>query len=126
MLNQTADTGVYNQDMYYYNHNTIINYRSMVIGSVLIEQDISADDGFVNVYTDSLCAHGAVDGFIPYEMYKNGGFVITVKTNSSQPDELFYETKGNMTIHLRFANNIAATQVVYLIGIAHTTYKNHG
>ena len=123
MVDQTAEQGDYTQDRYHYNHNNLINYCVMINGQLLTEADIDAGEGYMSTYVDSLTAHGGEDYFIPTEMYRNGGFVLTVRTNTSQTDELFYESKGNMDIHLRFANNIANTQIVYLVGIIHTSYE---
>ena len=123
MIDQAAEQGVFTQDRYFYNHNNLSNYRVMINGQLLTEADVVAADGYHTTYFDSLTAHGAEDYFIPSDMYTNGGFVLTVKTNTSQPNELFYESKGNMDIHLRFANNIANTQIVFIIGVIHTSYE---
>ena len=123
MVDQTAEQGAFTQDRYYYNHNNLSNYRVMINGQLLTEADISHAQGYHSTYFDSLTAHGAEDYFIPNDMYTRGGFVLTVRTNTSQPNELFYESKGNMDIHLRFANDIAATQIVFIIGVIHTSYE---
>ena len=99
MVSQTSDAGVYDEDPLYYRHNRISNYRIMIDGSVLKDQDCSQTDGYVNVYTDSLYAHGAQEYFIPYEIYGKGGFVIVISTNYSQNNELSFEQKRNMNIH---------------------------
>ena len=123
MVDQSSEQGTFTQDRNYYNHNSLINYRVMINGQLLTEADISHNLGYVSTHLDSLIAHDAQDTFISTDMYTRGGFVLTVKTNTSQPGELFYESKGNMDLHLRFANDIAHTQIVFIVGIIHTSFE---
>ena len=123
MIDQTADSGSYNKDPFYYRTNGLINYRIMINGETFRDTDCSAEDGYVNVYQDSLIAHSAQDGFIPFKMFKNGSFVISVATNHSQSGHLSYEQKGNMSVHLRFQNPIAQTQIVFIVGTVHSTFE---
>ena len=123
MNSQASEAGAYNLDPHFYNTNNLDNYRIMLNGEVLKDIDCSEAEGYVNVYADSLREHSSEDTFIPYNMYTKGGFVITVSTNSSGPGMLSYEQKGNLDIHLRFAQPIAHTQIVYVVGVVHTTYE---
>ena len=123
MIYQTADSGTYNKDPFYYRSNGLINYRIMINGETFRDTDCSAEDGYVNVYQDSLIAHSAQDGFIPFKMFKNGSFVISVATNHSQTGHLSYEQKENMSVHLRFQNPIAQTQIVFIVGTVHSTFE---
>ena len=123
MTKQEADNGAYNLDPFYYDHNNLINYKVLIDGIPLIDSDCKAEDGMVNVYHDSLKAHGAELHFIPEEIYTKGGFVICISTNHSDVDELSFEQKGNMSLHLKFQNVMASTQIIYLIGIVHSSFE---
>ena len=87
----------------------------MINGQLLTEADIDAAEGYMSTYVDSLTAHNGENYFIPTEMHRNDGCVLTVRPNTSQT--------GNMDIHLRFAANIVNTQIVYRVGIIHTSYE---
>ena len=123
MTKQEADNGSYSLDPFYYEHNNLINYKVLIDGIPLIDSDCSASDGMIKVYHDSLKAHGAEFHFIPEEIYTKGGFVICISTNHSDVDELSFEQKGNMSIHLKFQNVMASTQIVYLIGVVHSSFE---
>ena len=123
MIDQTADSGTYNKDPYYYNSNKISNYRIMLNGEVISDMDCSSNDGYVNVYHDSMIAHGANESYIPYELYSKGSFVITILCNSSQSGQLSYENKGNLSIYLRFEEPIPRTQIVFVLGSVHSTFE---
>ena len=49
--------------------------------------------------------------------------MITVSCNSSQSGELSYENKGNLSIYLRFEENIPQNQVVFIVGGVHSTFE---
>ena len=123
MIDQTADSGTYNKDPYYYNSNKISNYRIMLNGEVISDMDCSSNEGYVNVYHDSMIAHGASENYIPYELYSKGSFVITISCNSSKSGQLSYENKGNLSIYLRFEEVIPQNQIVFVIGSIHSTFE---
>ena len=123
MVDQTAESGSYKKDPYYYNSNKLSNYRVMLNGEVISDIDCSVDEGYVNVYHDSLIAHGAEENFIPYELFAKGSFIITVSCNSSQNGQLSYENKGNLSIFLKFEDAIPHTQIVFVVGSIHSTFE---
>ena len=61
MVKQSADRGVYTEDVGFFQHNNITNYRIMQDGKVLAEQDLNAGQKYVNSFTESLIAHGNDD-----------------------------------------------------------------
>ena len=123
MTKHEADNGLYALDPFYYAHNNLINYKVLIDGIPLIDSDCSANEGMVKVYHDSLKAQGAEIHFIPENLYKQGGFVICISTNHSDIDELSFEQKGNMSIHLKFSDALPSTQIVYLIGLVHSSFE---
>ena len=122
MVQQDADNGSYVEDSGFYRTNGINNYRVMIDGKTLVDQDIDTDHGAVNAYVDSLNAHNN-DHFIPFEMYCKGGFLLVIKTNHSQNNELSFDQKGNLSIHLKFANNMPHNQMIYTFGVVHSTFE---
>ena len=123
MTKQDADNGSYSLDPFFYHHNNLINYKVLIDGIPLIDSDCSADEGMIKVYHDSLKAHDAETHFIPQNIYKSGGFIICISTNHSDIDELSFEQKGNMSIHLKFSVPLPTTQIVYLLGLVHSTFE---
>ena len=126
MVKQSADRGVYTEDVGFFQHNNITNYRIMQDGKVLAEQDLNAGQKYVNSFTESLIAHGNDDHFIPFDIYNKSGFLIAVRTNHSQAGELSFEQKGNLNCHFRFANPLAENTVMYLCGKVHSTFEITG
>ena len=74
-------------------------------------------------YVDSMIANGSNDTFIPAGLYNHGHFVLSVKTNSSQPEELMYDSSGNLAIHMNFRANLPSTIICYIIGICHSSLE---
>ena len=122
MVQQDADNGSYMEDSGYYRTNGINNYRVMIDGKTLVDQDVDVAHGAVNTYVDSLNAHNK-DHFIPFEMYCKGGFLLVIKTNHSQSNELSFDQKGNLSIHLKFAANMVHNQMIYTFGVVHSTFE---
>ncbi len=123
MVKQTGDTGAYNEDPFYYQTNGLINYRIMIDGKLLIDQDVLPENDAVSAYVNSLTAHNNSENFIPFNMYTKGSFLLVVKTNHSQESEVSFTRKGNLSIHLKFNANIAENQIVYVIGKCHSTFE---
>ena len=123
MVKQTADQGMYNEDPLYFHHNKLINYRIMIDGNPLIEQACTTKDGYVNPYVNSQIAYGNGESFIPFEMYNKGGFLLIIKTNHSQNNELSFGRRGNISIILNFEDPLAVNYVVYLVGQQHSSLQ---
>ena len=122
MVKQDADNGAYTEDAGYYRTNGLNNYRIMIDGKTLVDQDVDANNGAVTAYVDSLNAHNN-DHFIPFDMYCKGCFLLVIKTNHSQNNELSFDQKGNLSIHLKFNNNMVDNQIIYTFGVVHTTFE---
>ena len=123
MNKQLAYTGVYNEDPLYHQTNGLINYRVMIDGKLLIDQDVDTDNNGLAGYVNSLKAHNNSENFVPYNMYTKGCFLLIVKTNHTQNGEISYTKKGNLTLHLKFGANVASNQSVYIIGQCHSTFE---
>ena len=123
MVKQTGDTGAYNEDPFYYQTNGLINYRIMIDGKLLIDQDVLPENDAVSAYVNSLTSNNNSESFIPFNMYTKGCFLLVVKTNHSQESEVSFTRKGNLSIHLKFNANIAENQIVYVIGKCHSTFE---
>ena len=123
MVKQSGDTGAYNEDPGYYQTNGLTNYRIMIDGKLLIDQDLSPDNDAVSAYVNSLTAHNNSEYFVPFNMYTKGCFLLVVKTNHSQESEISFTRKGNLSIHLKFEGNIAENQIVYVIGKCHSAFE---
>jgi len=52
-----------------------------------------------------------------------GSFVVSVRTNNSQPGELMYESSGNLVVFINFTQPIAATQLCFVVGEFHSSYE---
>ena len=122
MVKQDADNGSYTEDPGFYRTNGINNYRVMIDGKTLVDKDIDTARGAVSAFVDSLNAHNG-DHFIPFEMYCKGGFLLVIKTNHSQNNELSFDQKGNLSIHLKFAHNVNHNQMIYTFGVVHSTFE---
>ena len=61
--------------------------------------------------------------FIPYELYTKGAFVICINTNFQNGDELTYERRGNLQIHLRLGANLATNNILFVMGEVFTTFS---
>ena len=126
MIKQGADTGIYNEDPLYFQHNDLTSYRVMIDGTPLIEQSCTAADGFVGPYVTSQIAYNEGESFIPFNMYNSGGFVLIIKTNHSQKNELSFEMKGNLSIILKFRIPLNENHVIYLVGQQHSSLQITG
>ena len=123
MIRQDALNGDFQRNPLYFQHNDLINYRVSVDGISIVDQDVSIADGAINVYHDSQIAHGNKSFFIPYSIYTSGAFVICINTNFQNSDELTYERRGNLQIHLRLRNNLAANNIVFVMGEVFSTFS---
>ena len=94
-VSQAAEQGSYMNDRFFYNTNNLGMYRVTINGRVLVEDEIQDGSDHMSVYEDSREACRASDTFIPTELYTHGSFVVSVRTNDSQPGELMYEGSGN-------------------------------
>ena len=110
-------------DRFFYNTNNLGMYRVTINGRVLIEDEIQAGSDHMSVYEDSREACRASDTFIPTELYTHGSFVVSVRTNDSQPGELMYESSGNLVVFINFTAAIAATQLCFVVGEVHSSYE---
>ena len=90
---------------------------------MLIEQDVDTENGVVSAYVNSLSAHNDSENFIPHDVYTNGSFLLAIKTNHSQHKEISFTRKGNLSIHLKFAADMAVNQIAYVVGICHSTFE---
>ena len=95
----------------------------MIDGKQLINQDVDHANNAVAAFVNSLDAQDNSETFIPFEVFTEGCFVLSIKTNHSQQNELSFERKGNLAIHLKFANNMNTNQVVYVVGICHSSFE---
>ena len=123
MVKQSASTGTYNEDPCYYQTNRLINYRVMIDGKLLTDQDVDTTNGAVSGYVNSLSAHNDSDNFIPHDVYTKGSFLLAIKTNHSQHKEISFTRKGNLSIHLKFAADMAVNQIAYVVGKCHSTFE---
>ena len=123
MVRQDALNGVFERNPLYFQHNNLINYRVSIDGISIVDQDVNIDNGAVNVYHDSQIAHGNNSHFIPYETYTKGAFVICINTNFQNGDELTYERRGNLQIHLRLGGNLATNNILFVMGEVFTTFS---
>ena len=122
-VSQAAEQGSYKNDRFFYNTNNLGMYRVTINGRVLIEDEIQAGSDHISVYEDSREACRAFDNFIPTELYTHGSFVVSVRTNNSQPGELMYESSGNLVVFINFTQPIAATQLCFVVGEFHSSYE---
>ena len=122
-VNQAAEQGSYKNDRFYYTTNRLGAYRVTINGRVLIEDEIQPGSDHMSVYEDSREACRAFDTFIPTDMYTHGSFVVSVRTNDSQPGELMYESSGNLVVFVNFTQAIAATQLCFVVGEFHSSYE---
>ena len=122
-VNQAAEQGSYMNDRFFYNTNSLGMYRVTINGRVLVEDEIQVGSDHMSVYEDSREACRAFDSFIPTELYTHGSFVISVRTNDSQPGELMYEGSGNLVISINFTQPIATTQLCFVVGEVHSSFE---
>ena len=122
-VTQAAEQGSYKNDRFFYNTNNLGMYRVTINGRVLIEDEIQAGSDHISVYEDSREACRAFDNFIPTELYTHGSFVVSVRTNNSQPGELMYESSGNLVVFINFTQPIAPTQLCFVVGEFHSSYE---
>ena len=122
-VNQNAEQGEYVKDRFFYNTNDLGMYRVTINGHVLAEDEIEAHSEHLSVYEDSREANHSFESFIPTELYTHGSYVISVRTNHSQPGELMFETSGNLVVFLNFKAAIATTQLCFIIGEFHSSYE---
>ena len=94
IVKQTADTGTYTEDPFYFQHCGLKEYCVMIDGTTLIEESCSSVNGYIGPYLNSQISHDNGEDFIPFNMYSNGGFLLIIKTNHSQKNELSFERKG--------------------------------
>ena len=126
MIKQNADVGMYTEDPLYFHHNDLINYRVMIDGNPLLDVTCTSADGYVGPYVISQKSYDEGDSFLPFDMYAHGGFILVIKTNHSQKHELSFESKGNLSIILKFRNNVVENYIVYLIGQQHSSLSITG
>ena len=110
-------------DRFFYSTNNLGMYRVTINGRVLVEDEIQDGSDHMSVYEDSREACRASDTFIPTELYTHGSFVISVRTNDSQPGELMYESSGNLVVFINFTAPIAATQLCFVVGEVHSSFE---
>ena len=122
-VSQASEQGSYMNDRFFYNTNNLGMYRVTINGRVLIEDEIQAGSDHISVYEDSREACRASDNFIPTELYTHGSFVVSVRTNDSQPGELMYESSGNLVVFINFTQAIAATQLCFVVGEVHSSFE---
>ena len=123
MVKAAADQGSYTEDPHFYQHNGLENYRLMLDGKLLISQDVDVNNGATAAYVNSLETQNNSENFIPYNCYTKGCFLLAIKTNHSQSNELSFEQKGNLSIHLKFSSAMTANQKIYVMGICHSTFE---
>ena len=123
MTKQKADQGQYSEDAEYFQTNNLINYRLMIDGKLLVDQACNPADNCLSAYVNSLNAHNNDENFIPFNLYTSGCFLLVVKTNHSQENELSFERKGNLSIHLRFNDAVVDNQIIYTFGVCHSTFE---
>ena len=122
-VKQSADQGSFLEDPFYYQTNGLENYRLMIDGKLLVDQTVDVANGAVPSYVDSLEAQNNSENFIPYECFTNGCFLLSIKTNHSQENELSFEQKGNLSIFLKFAANLPVNQTIYVVGVCHSSFE---
>ena len=122
-VSQAAEQGSYMNDRFFYSTNNLGMYRVTINGRVLVEDEIQDGSDHMSVYEDSREACRASDTFIPTELYTHGSFVISVRTNDSQPGELMYEGSGNLVVSINFTQPIAATQLCFVVGEVHSSFE---
>ena len=122
-VEQLAEQGIYNKDRLWYGTQELSSYRITINGRVLTEDEVDPRSGYMSPYVDSLIANGCPETFINASLYNRGSFVLSVKTNSSQPEELMYETSGNLSIHLNFRNNLPSTVICFVVGVCHSSLE---
>ena len=84
-MSQVAEQGSYMNDRFFYSTNNLGMYRVTINGRVLVEDEIQDGSDHMSVYEDSREACRNSDTFIPTDLYTHGSFVISVRTNDSQP-----------------------------------------
>ena len=61
--------------------------------------------------------------FIPTDLYTHGSFVVSIRTNDSQPGELMYEGSGNLAITMVFKDPIDQPQLCFVVGEVHSSFE---
>ena len=122
-VSQAAEQGSYIYDRFFYSTNHLGMYRVTINGRVLVEDEIQNGSDHISVYEDSREACRSFDTFIPTDLYTHGSFVISVRTNDSQPGELMHEGSGNLVISVNFTQPIATTQLCFVVGEVHSTFE---
>ena len=122
-VSQAAEQGSYMNDRFFYSTNNLGMYRVTINGRVLVEDEIQDGSDHMSVYEDSREASRTSDTFIPTDLYTHGSFVISVRTNDSQPGELMYEGSGNLVISVNFTQPIATTQLCFVVGEVHSSFE---
>ena len=122
-VSQAAEQGSFKNDRFYYNTNDLGSYRVTINGRVLMDDEVMAGSEHMSIYEDSREACHASDKFIPTKLYTHGSFVVSVRTNNSQPGELMYETSGNLVVFINFTQALAATQLCFVVGEFHSSYE---
>ena len=122
-VEQLSEQGVYNKDRLWYGTQELSSYRITINGRVLVENEMDPHSIYMSPYVDSLIANGCPETFIPAGLYNHGFFVLSVKTNSSQAEELMYETSGNLSLHMNFRANLPSTVICFIVGVCHSSLE---
>ena len=90
-VDQDAEQGSYTKDRFFYNTNNLSSYRVAINGRVIAEAEFDPNSKYISSYVDSIIANDCTDTYIPSDLYDKGSFILSIKTNTSQPDELMYD-----------------------------------
>ena len=122
-VDQAAEQGSYTRDRLFYGTNNLAMYRVTINGRVLVEDEIQDGSDHISVYEDSREACRISETFIPTDLYTHGSFVMSIRTNDSQPGELMYEGSGNLAITINFKEAIQTAQLCFVVGEVHSSFE---
>ena len=119
MVDQRAANGDHARTPFRLDHYDLSEYSVRVNGNEVSGTVVDAD--LVSVYSESYRAFDS-DYFIPYKNYGAGSFLIVANcTHQSDENSINIDKKGNMSIVLRFRNELPKNVKVYVMGTIDST-----
>ena len=119
MVEQKAVNGDYKLAPFRLNHYDLLQYSIRVNGNEVAGSMV--DKSFISVYHESYKSLDS-DYFVPFKNYVNGSFVIVANcTHQSDENSINIDRRGNLSIILKFRENLPENVKVFVMGTIDST-----
>ena len=119
MVEQKAINGDYKLTPFRLNHYNLLQYSIKVNGNEVAGSMV--DKSLISVYHESYKSFDS-DYFVPFQNYVNGSFVIVSNcTHQSDENSINIDRRGNLSISLRFRENLPDNVKVFVMGTIDST-----